>query len=321
MQQEKEFTDYLRNLGADGASIVNTLNLSRQYEVFATGNLLDDASTMQEFITLMVVDKDNAFAKLRALARFCKFHGHNTALIHLLTSANTLGVVESMQKRLRSVFGDEKADAIFKPGLMPPLGADQDLYPQAVNTLLSRMRAQLTEEECKKVLIGNHHELNPELFAEDRRKFQELGSLDAYLCYRHQKTIAEMEVCLAKGTIWYEQKITREVINFLKENQEVQTGVRKGERIMITKIPYKVDEYLKESDPVRKRYLACHCPFVRSSLLEGHEIVSDIWCNCTGGFTKLPFDVIYGQELEVELLESVLSGGNCCRFAIDIPSR
>jgi hypothetical protein len=319
MQKENEFIQYLMTLGVDEATVESTLRLCRQYLDFSHGRPQEEVANIQEFVTKWVVGTDDAFSKLLALARFCKFHGNNEALIHLLTSANTLGVVESMEKKLRSLYGDEKANEIFKPETMPPLGTSQDLYPHAVNSLLSRMQGQLTEEECKKVLIGNHHDLNPEQFAEDRRKFQELGSLDAYLSYRHQKTITDMERCLANGTIWYEQKITREVIDFLKENQEVQTGVQDGNRILITKIPYKVDEFLKEPDPVRKRYLACHCPFVRSSLLEGHESVSDLWCNCTGGFTKLPFEVIYGQELEVELLESELSGGTRCRFAIHIP--
>jgi hypothetical protein len=49
------------------------------------------------------------------------------------------------------------------------------------------------------------------------------------------------------------------------------------------------------------------------------EHVSSLWCYCSGGFTKLFFDVLFEQDLEVELLESVLAGDASCKFAIRLP--
>jgi hypothetical protein len=69
-----------------------------------------------------------------------------------------------------------------------------------------------------------------------------------------------------------------------------------------------------------KRYHTCHCPLARTSIITGGPEVPSEWCYCSGGYGKLPFEVVFGEELEVEILESVLAGDPRCRFAIKMPS-
>ena len=85
----------------------------------------------------------------------------------------------------------------------------------------------------------------------------------------------------------------------------------------MTKIPYDIVSYLKETDKTKKRYYACHCPFVRESILTTDK-VSKNWCYCSGGFAKFPFEQVLGRELKVTLMKSVLAGDDVCRFAIEI---
>jgi len=110
----------------------------------------------------------------------------------------------------------------------------------------------------------------------------------------------------------------QDVVDYVKEHQDIQTGIRQGDRIIVRKIPYNPDAWIKEADPLLKRFHACHCPFSRFSILTQMP-VPDLWCYCSGGFTKLFFDYLYERDLEVELLESVLPGGESCRFAIRLP--
>lgn len=42
-------------------------------------------------------------------------------------------------------------------------------------------------------------------------------------------------------------------------------------------------------------------------------------CHCSAGFTKLPWDVIFQEDTEVEVLETVLGGGERCVFSMRIP--
>lgn len=79
--------------------------------------------------------------------------------------------------------------------------------------------------------------------------------------------------------------------------------------------------WLDEKDPTRKRYYACHCPLARTSIISGKPGVLSLFCYCSAGFEKLPFDVIFGEPVKVEVLKSALGGSNRCRFAITVPER
>jgi len=53
---------------------------------------------------------------------------------------------------------------------------------------------------------------------------------------------------MKRKQIWYEQEITPEVLDFAKSNQEIQSGVRVGNKIYVTKIPFAPKQYLSERD-------------------------------------------------------------------------
>ncbi len=48
--------------------------------------------------------------------------------------------------------------------------------------------------------------------------------------------------------------------------------------------------------------------------------VPPVWCNCSAAFVKKPYEVIFGQPLKAEILETVLTGGRWCRFVIHLPA-
>jgi predicted hydrocarbon binding protein len=87
----------------------------------------------------------------------------------------------------------------------------------------------------------------------------------------------------------------------------------------LTKIPYAPRQFLKEKDPVMRKYYACHCQLVRTALRDGKPRIPATFCYCSAGFEKLHFDAIFDEPVEVELLETPLKGDARCRFAIKIP--
>jgi len=139
-----------------------------------------------------------------------------------------------------------------------------------------------------------------------------------YFVYR-ARFIEELTGYLKRGAIWYEQEITPEVLELVKGNQEIQNGVRHGDKIYVSKIPFAPKQYLTEKDPVMKRYHACHCQLVRTAIRDGKPKISPVFCYGSGGYEKLPYDVIFDEPVKIELLESALKGDMRCRFAIIIP--
>ncbi|MFH0778984.1 MAG: hypothetical protein V2A71_10240 [Candidatus Eisenbacteria bacterium] len=82
---------------------------------------------------------------------------------------------------------------------------------------------------------------------------------------------------------------------FVRGNQEVLSAVRDGDCVYITKIPFAPKDWLKESDPVMKRYFACHCPLARAAIIMGEPEIPLDWCYCSGGYEKLMFDVVFDE--------------------------
>jgi hypothetical protein len=158
-----------------------------------------------------------------------------------------------------------------------------------------------------------------EAFKEKKERFEKASSLDEFLKDEHRRFVAELADYMERGQIWYEQEITPEVLEFVKRTPETQNGVRQGNRIYVSKIPFAPKQYLSEKDPTMKRYYACHCQLVRTAIRDGNPKISPLFCYCSGGFEKLPFDVIFGEPVKIELLESALKGDMRCRFAITIP--
>lgn len=92
------------------------------------------------------------------------------------------------------------------------------------------------------------------------------------------------------------------------------------------KLPWELDMPLGEGHtcswpgpaPLERGYY-CHCPWVKESLRDDTVRVPPVFCNCSAGFHKKPYEVIFGRTLRAEVLECVLAGDPWCKFAIYLP--
>ncbi|MCK7488759.1 MAG: hypothetical protein MZU97_27145 [Bacillus subtilis] len=53
----------------------------------------------------------------------------------------------------------------------------------------------------------------------------------------------------------------------MEDDPETAFGKREGQSVYITKIPFRAKRCLEEKDPKMRRYLYCHCPWARESIL------------------------------------------------------
>ena len=69
-----------------------------------------------------------------------------------------------------------------------------------------------------------------------------------------------------------------------------------------------------------KGFYSCYCPWVRGAIKSGteKELFSQ-FCHCSAGYTKKYWDVIFDQPTKVEPIETPLTGGLLCKFAVHIP--
>lgn len=98
-------------------------------------------------------------------------------------------------------------------------------------------------------------------------------------------------------------------------------GIQKGHEIIATKIPKSgfLKEYMEATDSETRRQYYCHCPRVRE-MIKRSKTISPTYCYCGAGFYQGIWEEILQRPVEVEVLETVSSGGEVCRIAIRLPS-
>ena len=253
-----------------------------------------------------------------ALARYFYLIDAKDIYIYFTSIFGSKGVIENIKLRTIKYAGEEVKDKIFENLPIPPLGtSNKDLF-NYTQKLMRQMEENLKPNAYRKILAGNNHNIPEISISKEKEFYEKAKNIDEYLKERHIRKVEELQQHCDEEKIWFEQKITQEVVDYVKANQEILSGVRQGDKIYITKIPYDIIDFLKTNDEKMKKYYACHCPFVRESLLSDEQINVD-WCYCSAGFAKFPFEVILGTKLDVELLKSPLKGDNLCRFVIHLP--
>lgn len=275
---------------------------------------------IQEFLERLRRDDRLNQTVIYGLARYFKIYSHvgqeyNHHFVYMTKLIGGDGVLESMSSKASKYMTPSEVNKVFKK-LKPPMAIEPQKMPTYTVNILTSLE-YLEANEKKDILTGNHHQIPREAFLEDKKIYENMSSLEAYLEYRHQDKIKELEKHCEENRVWYEQIITNEVIDYVKSSQEILSAIREENSLFVTKIPYDTVSYIHAKTDLLKRYHYCHCPFVKESILS-NKIIDGDWCYCSAGFAKHPFEVILDKPLKVEVLESVIKGDMRCRFKIDL---
>ena len=321
--KENAFRRYLKGRKLSATGIESSVAAVREFEEYLRKRKIAlksaDLDVLRDYISLLIEENKNSRDRLVAIARYCYFAKKNDLYIYFTGLLGASDVLPRIGERLATIAGKATYRRVFHGLEMPPLGSPQDRYPKLTKMILDRMEAELPAQTCREILSWNYHNIAIEAFKESKERFEKAASIDEYLKGEHERLTDELEDCMREGRPWFEQEITPEVVEFVRGNQEICTGLRQGDKVHLTKIPYAPKQFLKEKDPTMRKYYACHCQLVRTALRDGKPKIPATFCYCSAGFEKLHFDAIFDEPVEVELLETPLKGDGRCRFAIKIP--
>ena len=271
------------------------------------------------FVNLLINEGANSIQNLAALVRYGWFSKNYPLYIATVELIDGSEAFENMHRRVGEVAGSEYQEEIFSNIPIPALGSTNEVKALAMREVMARLEQKLDAETQARVFSSSFRDLPDNYYEDDRRKYWDIGDIDRFLEVQREVHIASLEKAMAEGRLYFSQELTPEVIEFVRSDPEVSQGVRVGKTLFVTKIPYQAKRYLAETDPVMKRYYACHCPWARESIFGDEKPISAKFCQCSAGFHKRVWEVIFGKPLQADVLESVLHGDLRCRFAIHLP--
>jgi hypothetical protein len=321
--KEKRYRDYLRGRRQGEDAVRSAVGYVREFErsLRARGKRLDTATVddVKLYVSELMAGGLNTFERVVSLQRYLNLIGRSEEAVQLYFLLSATLIYGSISDRLALLNGEEARRRVFGRVQVPPVGAPTEAFPAVTRRLMESLAEELSPEKYRRVLAGNHHRVPAAAFDKHKEWLREAGSLDGFLKKVHDEAVAEITRYMEEGRMWYEQVITPEVVELVQGNQEILSAVRDGEWLYMTKIPFAPKDWLVERDPKVKRFLACHCPLARSAIASGEADLPLDWCYCSGGYEKWMFDVVFGAETEVEVLESAVAGSDRCRFRVRIP--
>ena len=257
---------------------------------------------------------------LRSIINYANFAKKYDYIIEVIDIVEGYNAMDNLYARIAEKINEETRDKIFKDITIPVLGIHPDKKPDFTKEIMKRMEDRIGEEKTIELLSPCLHGRPVEPIKRDREDFLKIKDIDKFLELKKKEFIQRLQKHRDEGTLEYAQYVDDEVIEYVKNSRTITPGVREGDKIIVTKIPYQMQKFLNTEDEMMKRYYSCYCAWVRGAIKKGEEKeISANFCHCSAGFFKQYWDIIFDQSVKVEPMDTPLTGALECKFAVHIP--
>ena len=315
------FQQFLTERELPEGEIRAAIGLAEGFEGYlkTIGHSKGTKADVNAFSTQLVADGEDTMANYYALARYGRFVKNDdvyVAVVDLLDGAEALG---NLEMKAEQVLGPDRRDLVFQGVPIPGMGIPNETKIDATRKVINRLVEVADPAECEQILADSLRDLEDSWFQDEKKLYEECGCLDDFLDKNAQNFIAMLEKIRDEEGLFFTQKITDDVVEYVRGEPLIARGVREGDILYEVKIPHMTAEFLAESDPQKKRYFYCHCPWVKEALKDGEADIPPVFCTCSAGFHKKRWEVVLDQPLKAEIVESVLAGDDWCKIAIHLP--
>lgn len=314
------FTDFLVGRKQTPEQIEAAMQMVERFFDFQSKHQqLTTTEQVWQFSKELINTAENSYESYLALGRYGLFAKDDTLFVPILELLDGEESMDNLHKKLGELYDEAVQAEIFQDFGVPPLGTPTNEKPKYTTAVIKRLTEKFGEEGCKDLIKDSLRTLPDEGYLDAKKLFQESTSVNDYLDKEGERFLNHLESLMKEDKLFFAQRITPDVLSYLKEHPEIYRGEWDGSIVYETKIPFLTEQYIQEQDPEKRRYYYCHCPWARESLIRDDITVPESFCNCSAGFHKKKWEVIFGQPLKTEVLESILKGDERCRFAIHLP--
>ena len=262
------------------------------------------------------LNERNRFVGLYHYAGMIKNYNLQVGMLELLDGFEILG---NLQRKIGEELGEETQAAIFDGVELPVLGTTPIEWTRVNAVVFPRLEEAADTETIKRILRSGLRNLSDERYLPGKERYEGFADIDTFLEDRGKRHLDNLIKQRDEGTPYFNQFIDDDVIEFVRATPEIGRGVRRGDTIIEIKIPHQSIEYLAATDTKMKQYHVCHFPVVKESMIHDDLAISPAFCDFCPSFNAKPWEVIFSQQLEYEVLESGLRNDVWCRFAIHLP--
>lgn len=317
------FKTYLEKHNISPQDIKKRLSIVKEFAGFLNGRHIDinrvDVKTLYDYSAVLIEGEQNFLLTYEVLRDYAGFIGNRVMYVTFIEITDGWNVMEVLAKEIEKRWGREIKNRVFKDGL-PTLGITETERSQFTAAVMERMLQNIPGDKARHLWFSIQHGLQDAVFndEDDRELYLNSSCLDDFFLKKKEKLDNWVTELKNTNQLWYTLEINDQVLDFIKDNQEIEVGKREGNAVFITKIPYNPVKYINEEDDTLKRYYACHCPWVREAIISGREISPEI-CNCSAGHASHYISGALNKKIKGKVLESALQGDLRCRFVFELP--
>ena len=262
------------------------------------------------------LNERNRFVGLYHYAGMIKNYDLQVGVLELLDGFEILG---NLYGKIGEALGEDAQAVIFEDVSLPALGTTPIEWTRVNAVVFPRLQEVADPDTVMRILRSGLRDLSDEHYLPIKERYDEFADIDVFLEDRGKRHLNNLIKQRDEGTPYFNQFIDDDVIEFVRSTPEIGRGVRRGNTIIEIKIPHQSIEYLAATEVAMKQYHVCHCPVVKESMFSDDLTISPAFCDFCPSFNAKPWEVVFGQKLEYEVLESGLRGGVWCKFAIQLP--
>ncbi len=320
------YGEHLRSQGMDDAEIGERAAVIRAFaeKLHALGAELESAGREEvaRCAERMIAEGSNSLRNFEILCDYTLWRGLRALYILLTEVTDCCNALDTLAEALEERHGAAVCARIFS-NPQPPLGAGEEERMAYTREITRRMAELLTPEEARAAWFEVRHGISAEYWRkhdlEEKERYSRCESLDAFLQLKLRDRNAMLRNLHGRDELWFTMELSDEVLGFLTGEPHMRLGEHNGRAgIIVTKVPYRPAQYLRETDDKLKRYYACHCPLIREAIRRGGPVPADV-CYCSLGHASHFLAGIGLENLEGEVLQSAAQGDERCRFIFYLP--